>query len=111
MGISFLGQVGMSNDEIVGDDFGGIPACVIFVDVGPGEGPKLHRHPYEELFFILEGESTFTDGAESRVVRAGEVVIASAGQAHAFANSGEGRLRQIDIHLNPRFETEWLEGS
>jgi len=25
-------------------------------------------------------------------------------------NSGSGRLRQIDIHANDRFVTEWLEG-
>jgi hypothetical protein len=24
-------------------------------------------------------------------------------------NSGDGPLRQIDIHLNPTFETTWLE--
>jgi hypothetical protein len=24
-------------------------------------------------------------------------------------NSGEGQLRQIDIHLHPTFETTWLE--
>jgi hypothetical protein len=29
---------------------------------------------------------------------------------HRFVNSGSGRLRQIDIHLNPRYATEWLDG-
>ena len=29
-------------------------------------------------------------------------------KAHAFTNSGLGRLRQIDIHLAPAFATEWL---
>jgi mannose-6-phosphate isomerase-like protein (cupin superfamily) len=31
-----------------------------------------------------------------------------AGQPHRFVNSGSGRLRQIDIHLNSRYVTEWL---
>jgi quercetin dioxygenase-like cupin family protein len=87
MSIKFLGRVQESSEELVGEDFGGIPACVIFVDLEPGEGPKLHKHPYAELFFIIAGESTFTDGANSRVVKAGEVVIASADQPHAFVNS------------------------
>lgn len=26
-----------------------------------------------------------------------------------FENTGDGVPRRIDIHLNPRFETEWLE--
>jgi mannose-6-phosphate isomerase-like protein (cupin superfamily) len=34
--------------------------------------------------------------------------VVDAGQPHGFVNSGEGRLRQIDIHLSPSFDTEWL---
>jgi mannose-6-phosphate isomerase-like protein (cupin superfamily) len=94
--------------ELVGDDYGGIPASVIFVDADPGGGPSLHKHRYAELFFVIEGEATFTDGVEERVVRVGEAVIVSADQPHAFVNSGTGRLRQIDVHLSPRFVTEWL---
>jgi mannose-6-phosphate isomerase-like protein (cupin superfamily) len=95
--------------ELVGDDYGGIPASVILVDAAPGQGPRLHKHAYAELFFVIDGEATFTDGAEERVVRAGEVVIVSPDQPHGFVNSGTGRLRQIDIHLNSRFVTEWLD--
>lgn len=105
------GELAESNfsRELVGDEYGGIAASVIFVDAEPGQGPKLHRHDYAELFFVLDGEATFTDGAEDRVVRAGEAVIVSAGQPHGFVNSGTTPLRQIDVHLNPRFVTEWLE--
>jgi quercetin dioxygenase-like cupin family protein len=89
MSISFLGRVQDSSEELVGEDFGGISACVSFVDLEPGEGPRLHKHPYAELFFAPAGESTFTDGIDSRVVKAGDFVIASADQPHAFVNSGE----------------------
>jgi quercetin dioxygenase-like cupin family protein len=109
MAIRFLGHVMPSNDELIGDDYGGIRACVIFVDLAPGDGPRLHKHPYPELFFVIEGESTFTDGRQSRIVHAGEAVIAEHDQPHAFSNSGTGPLRQIDIHLSSRFETEWME--
>lgn len=109
MAIRFLGHVMPSNDELIGDDDGGIGASVIFVDLDPGNGPRLHKHPYPELFFVVEGESTFTDGTETRLVHAGEAVMAEPDQPHAFINSGTGPLRQIDIHLSPRFETEWLE--
>jgi mannose-6-phosphate isomerase-like protein (cupin superfamily) len=96
--------------EFVGDDYGGIPASVILVDAEPGRGPSLHKHAYAELFFVIDGEATFTDGVDERVVRGGEVVIVSPDQPHAFLNSGAGRLRQIDVHLNSRFVTEWLDG-
>ncbi|TMD40397.1 MAG: cupin domain-containing protein [Chloroflexi bacterium] len=94
--------------DFVGEKHGGIGACVLFVDAGPGEGPRLHRHPYVEILIVLEGTSTFDDGQSKRIVEAGEMAVVEAGQAHAFTNSGLGRLRQIDIHLAPAFATEWL---
>jgi mannose-6-phosphate isomerase-like protein (cupin superfamily) len=93
--------------ELVGETRG-LPVTVISVDAGPGEGPALHEHTYPELLLVLEGEATFTDGTSTRVAVAGEIVYVPAGQPHAFVNSGAGRLRQIDVHLSPRFETRWL---
>jgi quercetin dioxygenase-like cupin family protein len=95
--------------DFIGQDHGGVDACVLFVDAAPGEGPRLHRHPYVEILIVLEGVSTFRDGVGTREVRAGEMAVVEANQAHGFVNSGEGTLRQIDIHLSPRFITEWLE--
>ena len=89
----------------------GVAASVIFVDAAPGEGPSLHLHPYPELFFVLEGEATFTDGTHEYAVAAGSLVIVAPQQPHAFVNSGPARLRQIDVHLNGRFDTRWLAGS
>ena len=94
--------------ELIGDDHGGLPASVIYVDAEPGKGPSLHKHAYAEVFFVIEGEATFTDGAEERVATAGDTVIVPPDQPHAFVNTGSGRLRQIDVHLSPRFVTEWL---
>jgi mannose-6-phosphate isomerase-like protein (cupin superfamily) len=97
----------MSLFEVTGDQIGA-GVSVIAVDMEPGGGPALHRHAYAEVFVVLEGEATFTLGDEQRVVRGGEVVVAPAGVAHRFVNSGSGRLRQVDIHEHPRFDTEWL---
>lgn len=112
MAIRFYRQAELPRDVIsrdfVGQQHGGVGACVLFVDAGPAEGPRLHRHPYVEILIVLEGTSTFDDGESKRVLGAGEMAVIDARQAHAFVNSGEGRLRQIDIHLSPRFETEWL---
>jgi mannose-6-phosphate isomerase-like protein (cupin superfamily) len=94
--------------ELEGDALG-VQASVIFVDAAPGEGPSLHLHPYAELFFVLQGEATFGDGEHDRVVSAGDVVVVPAEQPHAFVNSGAERLLQIDVHLNGRFITRWLD--
>jgi mannose-6-phosphate isomerase-like protein (cupin superfamily) len=94
--------------DFVGEDHGGVGACVLFVDARPGEGPRLHRHPYVELLIVLEGVALVDDGATKSELCAGEMAVVEANQAHGFVNQGPGILRQIDIHLSPRFETEWL---
>ena len=95
--------------ELRGSEYGEVNVSLIFVDVGPGEGPRLHRHAYEEIFIMLEGQSRFTVGAHTVEARAGQILIVRAGAPHKFVNAGEGRLRQIDIHPSGTFVTEWLE--
>ena len=72
-------------------------------------GPKLHVHPYEEVFLIQEGCATYTIGSTTLEARAGQIAIVPAGIPHKFINSGSGRLRQVDIHHSPQFVTQWLE--
>ena len=96
--------------EFVGAEHGDVPFSVILVHSRPGVGPKLHRHPYAEVFFIEAGQATFRIGEETAVVEAGHVVVSPAGEAHGFVNSGTGELRLTAIHGAGRFETEWLAG-
>jgi mannose-6-phosphate isomerase-like protein (cupin superfamily) len=99
----------LTDSELQGYEAGGVNASLIFIDNRPGEGPRLHRHPYHEIFLILEGDSTFTAGPATLNAGAGQIVVVRPGVAHKFVNSGSGRLRQIDIHASSRFITEWLE--
>ena len=95
--------------ELEGYLHGDVPASLIFFDGSPGSGPKLHRHPYAEIFVVQEGQATFTVGDVEIEACGGQILIAPAGVAHKFINTGDGPLRQLDIHLGERFETEWLE--
>ena len=74
-----------------------------------GDGPGLHRHPYEETFIVQEGTAAFTVDGEKLAVEAGNVVVVPAGAAHAFERSGDGPLRMVSIHSAPEMVTEWLE--
>jgi quercetin dioxygenase-like cupin family protein len=94
--------------ELVGADHGA-SVTLVLVEAPPGAGPRMHSHPYEEILFVQEGEATFRLGLAERIVRAGEILIVAPGQAHAFTNTGTGPLRQLDIHVSPRFHTDWLE--
>jgi mannose-6-phosphate isomerase-like protein (cupin superfamily) len=95
--------------ELEGYLYGDAPASLIFFDGPPGSGPKLHRHPYAEIFVVQEGHASFTVGDAMCEARGGQIVIAPAGVAHKFVNTGSGPLRQLDIHTSDRFVTEWLE--
>jgi mannose-6-phosphate isomerase-like protein (cupin superfamily) len=98
-----------TDHEIQGADHEGVGFSVIVVDAAPGRGPALHRHDYAEVFVVHQGQATFLAGEDELTVRAGETVVVPAGVPHRFYNSGDGPLRQVDIHASPRFVTEWLE--
>jgi len=74
-----------------------------------GGSPSLHRHDYPEVFVVLEGQATFRGGNEQVDVPAGHMVVVPAGEPHGFKNSCDGTLRQVAIHVSPRFATEWLD--
>src|ERR671916_1655442 len=89
--------------ELGGSLYGGAPASLIFFDGPPGSGPKLHRHPYPEIFVVQEGQATFTVGDATIEASGGQILVAPAGVPHKFVNSGRGPLCQLDIHTSDRF--------
>jgi quercetin dioxygenase-like cupin family protein len=98
-----------STSEFEGYLHGDVEVSFILVDMQPGEGVRLHQHPYQEIFILQEGTATYMVGTTRLEARAGQIIIAPADTPHKFVNSGEGKLRQVDIHLSKRFITQWLE--
>ncbi|HEX3387592.1 MAG TPA: cupin domain-containing protein, partial [Streptosporangiaceae bacterium] len=47
---------------------------LIDMHVPPGGGPPPHRHDFEEMFTVLDGEVELTFRGERTVARAGETV-------------------------------------
>ncbi len=75
----------------------------------PGQGPRLHRHPYDETWVVIEGHLAFRAGGEQLEAGPGEIVIVPPGTPHKFTNNGPGRSSLVCIHANPTMVTEWLE--
>ncbi len=67
-------------------------------------GPFLHRHDFDEAFYVLEGELTFQ--VEDAVItkRAGELAFAPRGVAHTLANHSDGRARYLLVCTPAGFE-------
>jgi len=92
-----------------GYQYGDTNVTFLWLDMPPGGGPQLHKHPYEEVFVVLEGQVTFMINSTTFEAKAGHIVIVPQGMPHKFINSGDGPLKQIDIHLSPKFIIEYLE--
>jgi len=60
--------------------------CLIDMHVPDGGGPPPHRHDFEEMFTILEGEIQFTFRGDTVTATAGSTVNIPANAPHFFRN-------------------------
>ena len=67
-------------------------------------GPFLHKHDFDEAFYVLEGELTFQ--VEDAVItkRAGELAFATRGVAHTLANHSDAPARYVLVCTPAGFE-------
>jgi quercetin dioxygenase-like cupin family protein len=73
--------------------------------VGAGfAGPPLHRHDFDELFWVLDGELTFQLGDDVVTREAGELAFAPRGVHHTFANHSGADARTLIVCTPAGFE-------
>jgi quercetin dioxygenase-like cupin family protein len=94
-------------EDFAGHEHGEVPVSMILVHNQPGQGPELHRHPYPEVFVVHDGTARFELDGSAVTAGAGDVVIAPAGAAHRFTNSGTGLLSMTCIHTSARISSVW----
>jgi mannose-6-phosphate isomerase-like protein (cupin superfamily) len=87
----------------------GTSVSFIWVDMPPGRGVRLHKHPYQEIFIVEEGSASYAVGGATLEAHAGQIILIPADTPHKFVNTGDGPLRQVDIHVSRQFITDWLE--
>jgi quercetin dioxygenase-like cupin family protein len=61
--------------------------CLIDMLVPDGSGPPSHRHSFEEMFTLLEGELEFTFRGQTMMVAQGATVNIPANAPHQFRNA------------------------
>lgn len=82
--------------------------AVIESTMPPGaKGPPLHRHAFDETFYVLEGELTLQLGDELTLVGAGEFAFALGGTPHTLADRSEARARFLIVCTPAGFEREF----
>ena len=87
----------------------GATISLILDHSAPGQGPRLHRHPYDETWVVIDGNLTSQNGEGHLKAGPGDIVIVPLGAPHKFVNDGPGRSQLVCIHANPTMVTEWLE--
>jgi quercetin dioxygenase-like cupin family protein len=93
--LEHLGVVGDTYTILVsGRDTAG-RYTLIDMHVPPGGGPPPHRHDFEEMFSILDGEIEFTFRGQRTLARAGETVNVPANAPHVFTNASDRPARLL----------------
>ena len=69
--------------------------CLVDMLVPPGGGPPPHRHDFEEMFTILDGEIELTFRGKAHKASAGSTVNIPANAPHAFKNNSDKPARLL----------------
>jgi len=95
--------------EFEGKAFGTNASVMFFSADAVGKGPKLHQHPYDEIFIVRSGDAKFTVGEQEFHVTAGQIVFGPANVPHKYQSTGTAPLEMIDIHVSATFTQIDLE--
>jgi quercetin dioxygenase-like cupin family protein len=75
--------------------------CLIDLLVPPGGGPPPHRHDFEEMFTLLEGEVELTFRGHTTTARTGTTVNIPANAPHSFRNTSHSPAHLLCLCTPP----------
>ena len=62
--------------EFEGFRYGDPNASFLIIEAPPGTGPRLHSHPYPEIFIVQAGQATFILGDSTLQASGGQIIVA-----------------------------------
>ena len=89
--------------RVEGHNLGTSVTVLFYTTDEVGGGPRLHVHPYDELFIIREGRALFTVGDDRFECEAGQIVFGPAGIPHNFTNLAPRRFETTHITVRDRW--------
>lgn len=95
------GVVGDNYTMLLGKDDTAGRYALIDMHVPSGGGPPPHRHDFEEMFYVLEGQIDITFRGETTTINPGEVVNIPARSPHNFHNSTDSHARMLCMITPP----------
>ncbi|MFF7561871.1 cupin domain-containing protein [Streptomyces pseudovenezuelae] len=94
-GTTYVSLVGNTYAMLITGEHTAGRYCLIDMRVPDGGGPPPHRHDFEEMFTVLEGEIEFTFRGEKHTVRAGSTINIPANAPHHFRNASGAPARML----------------
>jgi quercetin dioxygenase-like cupin family protein len=78
----------------------GREAVQVRVDFAPGAAFGRHRHPGEEIVYVIEGTLVYKlDGRPPVMLTAGDVLFVPAGTIHAAKNAGSVNAAELATYV------------
>jgi quercetin dioxygenase-like cupin family protein len=59
------------------------------------QGPPPHDHPWDEAYYVLDGQVRFSLGEETQVFERGDFIYAPGGTVHAFKGASDQPARVL----------------
>jgi len=95
-----------ANVVLQGEETGG-RMSVTELTLPPNAGPPLHRHDFDEAFYLLEGELVFQLEDALVTKGPGESIFAPRNVAHALVNQGTVLASYVLVCSPAGFERHW----
>ena len=81
----------------------GWEAIQVRVDFPPGTDAPNHKHPGEEIIYVLQGTLEYKlEGQPAAVYKVGEVLTVPAGVAHSVKNLDKGTSSELATYVVPK---------
>jgi quercetin dioxygenase-like cupin family protein len=93
---------------VSGADTGG-RFCLIDMLVPDGGGPPPHRHDFEEMFSLLDGDLEFTFRGETQTVKAPATVAIPSNAPHQFKNKSGKTVHMLCMCAPAGLDAMFLE--
>jgi quercetin dioxygenase-like cupin family protein len=114
MATALLAYSGIAVKMLVDQRLGAVLHQMFMVEYQPGGVAQPHDHPFEETYYVIEGEVGAMADGEEFTLHAGDVFWTGVGCVHAFHNRSLGRVRFLETQapLPPanhsyRFNRDW----
>jgi quercetin dioxygenase-like cupin family protein len=114
MATALLAYSGIAVKMLVNQRLDAQLSTMFMVEYQPGGVAHPHDHPFEESYYLLDGEVEAVADAKTYVLRPGDLFWTGVGSIHAFYNRSPGTVRWLETQSpqpparhSYRFARDW----